>query len=55
MVQNCLNWLYQFVSSLISLLFNLEVVNGVSYGSFIVVSFLSSLVITNILMTAKKD
>lgn len=55
MVQSCLNWLYAFLQSIVSLLFNLPIVEGVSYGSLLIVMFLSSLVITNILMVAKKD
>lgn len=55
-IQAILNWLYAFYQAFISLLMNLSVNNeGVSIGSIMIVLGIFALVVSNLVLIAKRD
>lgn len=55
MIQSILNWLYQCFGSFINLLFSLEITDGVSVGSVMIVMSIFLLVVSNIMLIAKRN
>lgn len=53
-MQECFDWFYLFISNQIRWLFNMQIVQGVSIGAFIVVLGVSGLVVSNLLLIAKR-
>lgn len=53
-MQECLDWFYLFWQNLINWFFTIYIVNGVSLGAFVLVLFVASLVISNLILIAKR-
>lgn len=53
-MQSVLNWFYQMFSNTVSWLFQMQIVPDVTIGSFIVVLGVSSLVIANLVIIARR-
>lgn len=53
-MQEVFNWFYTFITNQISWLFNMMIVEGVSIGALIVTFSVSALVISNLMLIAKK-
>lgn len=50
-----LNWFYVFYQNLISMIFNWNIVDGVSFGSFLVVLGIFGLVAANLVLLARRN
>ena len=53
-MQAVFNWFYQMFSNVISWLFQMQIVPNVTIGSFIVVLGISALVISNLMLRARR-
>lgn len=53
-MQQVFNWFYTFISNHVSWLFSIQVVPNVTVGVLIVVVAISSLVISNLMLIAKR-
>lgn len=53
-MQDAFNWFYTFLSNQVIWLFTLKIVPGVSFGALIVVLGISGLVISNLMLIAKR-
>ena len=53
-MQECLDWFYAFWGNLINWLFTINITQTVSLGSFILVLFVAGLVISNLMLIAKR-
>lgn len=53
-MQAVFNWFYQMFSNVIAWLFQMQIVPNVTIGSFIVVLGISALVISNLLIIARR-
>lgn len=53
-MQECFNWFYQFIANHIAWLFNMQIVPNVSLGALIVILGISCLVISNLMLIAKR-
>ena len=53
-MQECLDWFYIFWGNLINWLFTIYITKTVSLGSFILVLFVAELVISNLMIIAKR-
>lgn len=47
-------WFYTFIANAINWMFNMMIVEGVSIGALLVVLVISSLVISNLVLVAKR-
>lgn len=53
-MQECFNWFYTFLTNHVSWLFNMMIVPNVSIGALMVVVGVSMLVISNLMLIAKR-
>lgn len=53
-MQEVFNWLYTLMTNIITWLFSMMIVEGVSIGALIVTVSISALVISNLMLIAKK-
>ena len=53
-MQECFNWFYQFIANHISWLFSMMIVPNVSIGALLVILGISCLVISNLILIAKR-
>lgn len=53
-MQDVFNWFYTFFANQVSWLFSMQIVPNVSIGAFIVVLAISGLVISNLMLIAKR-
>lgn len=53
-MQECLDWFYLFFQNLINWFFTINITATVSLGAFVLVLFVASLVISNIMLIAKR-
>lgn len=54
MLQQSLNWIYSLINNIINWLLSMNIVQGVSIGALMIALFVSGIVISNLIIIARR-